>query len=594
MDNSSVSTKTTRNVQTQHGDSQTADEGNIFLIAECLWPKHVETASKKVRKSPPAEPKSTESPKSTEPPPTETPTEPPTSSDETDSANPLIDTDQVVWIEPFANGTTTVEDTEEPIPVEAISDSNKLAAEKRKSDAEIDAQIAAKKAKREQYSRHANRPGFDEDRFDETSYYVENGLRKVYPYFFTFTTYTKGRWVGESILDIFAREFRAQSADVYKRCIQNGTLTVNHRSVPTDYKLKHNDLLANIVHRHEVPVMNQAIQIIYIDDDIVVVNKPSSIPVHPCGRYRHNTAVYILAKDYGLKDLRTMHRLDRLTSGLLLFGRNAQKARQTELQIRTRLVQKQYVCRVDGEFPDGVIKCAEPIDVVSYKIGVCRVSPNGKDCETVFEKLSYNGKTSVVLCKPKTGRMHQIRVHLQYLGYPIANDPLYNHTVFGPLKGRGGDFGGKTDDELINELMKIHNAQSWLTGDGDCEPSFATIQNSDSKAIDTTGKCVEEIPADTTSATIELPSADTQCHSKAFQSVATQTSYEVPANTFDPTNVTTDEHCSECKTVYRDPKPQDLIMFLHAQKYAGPGWSYETPLPDWANAEWIEDSNFSQ
>lgn len=63
-----------------------------------------------------------------------------------------------------------------------------------------------------------------------------------------------------------------------------------------------------------------------------------------------------------------------------------------------------------------IVECREPIEVVSYKIGVCKVSPKGKDCVTVFQKLGYNGKTSIVLCKPKTGRMHQIRVHLQYLG----------------------------------------------------------------------------------------------------------------------------------------------------------------------------------
>lgn len=64
----------------------------------------------------------------------------------------------------------------------------------------------------------------------------------------------------------------------------------------------------------------------------------------------------------------------------------------------------------------GIIECKEPIEVVSYKIGVCKVSAKGKECTTVFQKLGYNGKTSVVLCKPKTGRMHQIRVHLQFLG----------------------------------------------------------------------------------------------------------------------------------------------------------------------------------
>lgn len=75
------------------------------------------------------------------------------------------------------------------------------------------------------------------------------GLRKVYPYYFTFTTFTKGRWVGEKILDVFAREFRAHPAEEYERCIKAGTLTVNYDKVPIDYKLKHNDLLANIVHR---------------------------------------------------------------------------------------------------------------------------------------------------------------------------------------------------------------------------------------------------------------------------------------------------------------------------------------------------------
>lgn len=63
-----------------------------------------------------------------------------------------------------------------------------------------------------------------------------------------------------------------------------------------------------------------------------------------------------------------------------------------------------------------IIECKEPIEVVSYKIGVCKVSPKGKDCTTFFQKIGFNGTTSVVLCKPKTGRMHQIRVHLQYLG----------------------------------------------------------------------------------------------------------------------------------------------------------------------------------
>ena len=66
----------------------------------------------------------------------------------------------------------------------------------------------------------------------------------------------------------------------------------------------------------------------------------------------------------------------------------------------------------------GLTQCTQPVEVVSYKIGVCKVSPHGKECKTEFERLSFNSttSTSVVLCRPFTGRMHQIRVHLQYLG----------------------------------------------------------------------------------------------------------------------------------------------------------------------------------
>lgn len=197
-----------------------------------------------------------------------------------------------------------------------------------------------------------DRPGFTEDRYDETSYYFENGLRKVYPYFFTFTTFTKGRWVGERILDVFMREFRAHPVEEYEKAIRSGNLTVNDENVPVDYKLQHNDFLSNTVHRHEIPVVAQSIEIIHLDEDVCIVNKPASIPVHPCGRYRHNTVVFILAKEYNLRNLKPIHRLDRLTSGLLLLGRNMNKAREMQRHIDQREVQKEYVCCVEGQFPE--------------------------------------------------------------------------------------------------------------------------------------------------------------------------------------------------------------------------------------------------
>nr|XP_044249575.1 RNA pseudouridylate synthase domain-containing protein 2 [Drosophila takahashii] len=439
--------------------------------------------------------------------------------------------------------------------------------EKRKAKTSDD-ESNVKKVKLDANGLKTKRPGFNDERYEETSYYFENGLRKVYPYFFTFTTFAKGRWVDEKILDVFVREFRAAPPEEYERSLEAGKLTVNYEKVPKDYRIKHNDLLANVVHRHEVPVTSQPIKVVFMDKDIVVVNKPASIPVHPCGRYRHNTVVFILAKEHNLKNLRTIHRLDRLTSGLLLFGRTAEKARALELQIRTRQVQKEYVCRVEGRFPDGIVECNEKIDVVSYKIGVCKVSPKGKDCKTTFQKIGEVGDESIVLCKPLTGRMHQIRVHLQFLGYPISNDPLYNHEVFGPLKGRGGDIGGITQEQLITNLITIHNAENWLGLEGE-QVAPTEIKGE----LKTTS--VVEVPIEATKPMISATN-------EPINEASTQTCYEEPDRSFDFKKATSDPHCSECKVNYRDPGAKDLIMFLHAWKYRGVDWEYKTELPDWA------------
>ncbi|XP_066143649.1 pseudouridylate synthase RPUSD2-like isoform X1 [Euwallacea fornicatus] len=512
----------------------------------------------------------------------------------------------------------------QPLRKVCVSEKDKsklIGTEKRKADdgepnkdlkkVSLLSEVLLSEAKLETKALKAKRPGFTDERYNETTYYIENGLRKVYPYYFTFTTFTKGRWVGERILDVFSREFRAHPAEEYERCIQASTLTVNYEKVPTDYKLKHNDLLANVVHRHEVPVTSQPITIVHMDEDVLVVNKPASIPVHPCGRYRHNTVVFILAKEYNLKNLRTIHRLDRLTSGLLLFGRSPKKARQMEHQIRNRLVSKEYICRVEGEFPDEPIECKEPIEVLSYKIGVCKVSAKGKDCSTFFQKLGYNGKTSIVLCKPKTGRMHQIRVHLQYLGYPVVNDPLYNHEVFGPQKGKGGDLGGKNDEELVRDLIHIHNAENWLGMDGDSELSMFNTRKGDledtlvgplPKADDDADPVSREPSPCDDSSRSSPPACESvvanpltvaafnnrRVDDDAKVTVATQTGHEVPDLAFNPDKMTVDLHCYECKVRYRDPKPQDLIMYLHAWKYRGPGWEYETELPEWAKVDWVD------
>ncbi|GAB6032271.1 hypothetical protein CHUAL_010911 [Chamberlinius hualienensis] len=383
--------------------------------------------------------------------------------------------------------------------------------------------------------------------YDASEYYFENGLRKIYPYFYTFTTYCKGRWINMKLIDVFAKEFLAQPVYEFENSIKKGLLTVNGEEVKPEYILKNGDLIANRIHRHEVPVTDKPLKIISLTEDLVVIDKPSSIPAHPSGRYRFNTVVFILAKDFNLPGLRIAYRLDRLTSGLMMFSRNLERDKQLKDEIKNRSVQKRYLSRVQGVFPEDPVLCKEPIAVFSHQIGICRVDPNGKECETEFERWSTNGKTSVVLCKPKTGRMHQIRVHLQYLGYPIVNDPLYNHPAFGPDKGKNGNI-NKTEKELVRDLAKDNPELRWFA------ESDSTISGLE--------VCPESLG---NSSTEKEPCAT------------------VDSKHFDP-------NCGLClkRTAFQEPTPSQLIMYLHCWKYQGPDWKYETDIPDWAKEDWVD------
>ncbi|XP_077477085.1 pseudouridylate synthase RPUSD2 [Stigmatopora argus] len=427
---------------------------------------------------------------------------------------------------------------------------------------------------------------FSQEHFDETSYYFENGLRKVRPYYFDFKTYCKGRWIGKSLMEVFESEFRSESIEYYQKAVKEGRICLNGDPVEDlSIVLKNNDHMKNTVHRHEPPVVGRPMKVLVDDGQVLVVDKPASIPVHPCGRFRHNTVIFILGKDHGISELHTVHRLDRLTSGVLLFARTLEISKKLDQLVRDRKLEKEYVCRVEGEFPEGELVCEEPILAVSFKIGLCRVDPKGKDCRTVFQRLNFNGKTSIVRCLPLTGRTHQIRVHLQYLGFPILNDPIYGANAWGPHRGKGG-LVGKSDEELLKALVEEHQAQESfnlleVSDNGNVLSQGGLKDNRDGGAGNTgetqQSQCVEITPLAATE------------HSNV--------SNILPEESKDPLTdkVETsqkrfpeDPLCSECKLTRADPTENELIMYLHALRYKGPDFEYSTQLPEWAKDDWIE------
>ncbi|KAF4083939.1 hypothetical protein AMELA_G00123120 [Ameiurus melas] len=436
---------------------------------------------------------------------------------------------------------------------------------------------------------------FNQEHFAETSYYFEAGLRKVHPYYFDFKTYCKGRWIGKTLLDVFSSEFRTEPLDYYKRAVKEGRIRLNEIPVDDlDITLKNNDFMRNTVHRHEPPVNGQPLRVLVDDGEVVVVDKPASLPVHPCGRYRHNTVIFILGKERGLCGLHTVHRLDRLTSGILLFARTLETSKKLDQMVRDRQLEKEYVCRVEGEFPDTEVVCEEPILVVSFKVGLCRVDPKGKDCRTVFQKLGYNGRSSVVRCLPLTGRTHQIRVHLQYLGFPILNDPIYGSSAWGPNRGKGG-LVGKNDQELLEALIEEHRSKESLhlldisdeVLTGKSEPNAGTSGGAlvNSALTD----MVESVKTVCEESTTNATSNDNEAESNGTQAKESSSESEKLSTTTNVTKVVRDHLCSECKIVRPDPTEKELVMYLHALRYKGPDFEYSTQLPDWAKEDWVQD-----
>ena len=148
-------------------------------------------------------------------------------------------------------------------------------------------------------------------------------LRCVTPYSFSFKTFCKQRWRNRSILDIFSTEFKAYTEEYYREAIETGAITVDGRKVGCEYVVRNGDSLEHQTMRHEPPVLNVNIEVAFDLPNIVVVCKPPSIPTHESGAYYHNSMIKILEHERGYHDLRAIHRLDRVTSGLVVLAKNS-------------------------------------------------------------------------------------------------------------------------------------------------------------------------------------------------------------------------------------------------------------------------------
>jgi len=364
-------------------------------------------------------------------------------------------------------------------------------------------------------------------------------IRSVKPYVYEFITFAKGRWLGRTLINILETEFGGIPIEYWQNAIKYGHVKINDKNVSETYIMKNSDKLRHVKHRHEPPIKGK-ITFVGETSSIYAICKPPSLPIHPCGAYRHNSVMHILKNEPLKSDqpetLYLVHRIDRVTSGLLILAKNKEYANIVSQEIKNKTTTKYYYARVKGKFPgnldllkqlpddqlwkmsddddkddkddndneevsnslpmkrkldeddknnenqedwvsiirkdvptlvsvakaDGVgygygkdndgenvlvLRC--PVGIISYKGGIHACKIDGKTAISTFKCIGYDADsdTSLIVCSPYTGRTHQLRLHLQFLGNPIANDPCYGGVLF-----YGDDNRRKTAINLLKEM----------------------------------------------------------------------------------------------------------------------------------------------
>lgn len=244
-------------------------------------------------------------------------------------------------------------------------------------------------------------------------------------------------------LDSYLSQELELSRSKVQKLIKEGKVFVNDKEVNGSYLVKIDDIIDvddNLDYTIHVDAENIPLNIVYEDDDLLIINKESGMVVHPAPGHYSGTLVNALLYRYGNlagDSFRPgiVHRLDKDTSGLMIVAKNEEMLEKLSLMISKKEVERKYLAIVNGIIKHDTGEIDAPIGRDSnnrQKMAVTDV--NGKNAITHFKVLERFYNNTLLECILDTGRTHQIRVHLSYIGYPVNNDPLYS-------KGKCSEFG---------------------------------------------------------------------------------------------------------------------------------------------------------
>lgn len=232
-------------------------------------------------------------------------------------------------------------------------------------------------------------------------------------------------------VDVFAAKYNPElSRASIQHLLADNKILVNKKQVKNNYRLKLGDVVDvdydpdvdNLVADIEIPIL-------YEDDDCVVINKPAGLLSHSKGSFNPEptVATWLSARLSDMSGERAgiVHRLDRATSGVMICAKTLEASTWLQKQFSARKVEKHYNAIVNGVIEPREAIIDIPIGRNPKEPSTFRADVNGKSAITHYKVIKTNADFSLLDLKPQTGRTHQLRVHLNYLGHPILGDSLY-------------------------------------------------------------------------------------------------------------------------------------------------------------------------
>ncbi|MBQ6284986.1 MAG: RluA family pseudouridine synthase [Bacilli bacterium] len=236
-------------------------------------------------------------------------------------------------------------------------------------------------------------------------------------------------------LDVFLTEYTNESRNFILKNIKSGNILVNDEKVKGGYIIKTNDVIkiGSLKVDTEIKAENIPLDILYEDDDILVVNKKSGMVVHPGnGNYSHTLVNALmgytdeLSDEGGTERVGIVHRIDKDTSGILLIAKTNEAHRILSEGFKNKTIKRKYIALVHGVIDHNQGKIVAPIGRSKIdRKKMCVTEENSKNAVTNFTVLERYKNATLLELVLETGRTHQIRVHMEYINHPIVNDPLY-------------------------------------------------------------------------------------------------------------------------------------------------------------------------